>query len=171
MKKNQLHLANLLIFSLFALFSCSSDSEQATTDEAVNETPVEVVVNSNYQLDAATSKADWERTLDQKPTKQKVKLFGSMVDVQLGAVKLNTNGNVNVTSGELNTSNEEVTDASVVVDMASIKFAEEKGKGLLDAKQYPNSTLELKNFSLDSTGYTAEGMLTIHKTSKPVIIS
>ena len=157
MKKLNNVSVSLLIFIAFAIFSCGEENETTETDEAINEVPVEVIVNCNYQLDATNSKADWERTLDQKATKQKVKMFGSTVDVELGAVKLNTNGTVTVNTEELNTTGDNITGASVVFDMASLKFAQEKGSGLFDAKQYPNSTLVLTNFTTDSTGYLAEG--------------
>ncbi len=154
---------------VFVLLSCGQENEATTTANEIEETSVEEVINSNYQLNITNSKADWERTLDQKPTKQKIKLFGSMVDVELGAVKLNTNGTITVNNGELKTTNGDVSDATVIFDMASLKFAQEKGSGLFDAKQYPNSTLALNNFKVDSTGYLADGTLTIQKVSKPVI--
>lgn len=166
--KNQYLFTSLLLISVFALFSCGQENEATITDETNTKIPVEVIVNNNYQIDVTNSKADWERTLDQKPTKQKVKLFGSMVDVELGAVKLNTNGTVAVKEGELNTTEENITNATVIFDMASLKLAQEKGSGLFDAKQYPNSTLVLTNFKADSTSYLAEGTLTIQKVSKPI---
>lgn len=166
MKKQHTLLTAITIATLI-LSSCGQENE--TTAEAIAKTPVEVViVKNNYQLDATNSKADWERTLDQKPTKQKVKLFGSMVDVELGAVKLTTNGTVAVNNGELNTTDNEITNATIVFDMATLKFAKEKGNGLFDAKSYPNSTLELVNFTTDSTGYQVEGTLTIQEVSNPI---
>ncbi|PJA09579.1 MAG: hypothetical protein COX70_01465 [Flavobacteriales bacterium CG_4_10_14_0_2_um_filter_32_8] len=169
MKKQHL-FPSLILINVFALFSCGQENEATLTANETEKTLVEEVINSNYQLDATNSKADWERTLDQKPTKQKVKLFGSMVDVELGAVKLNTNGTIAVNNGELNTTNDDVVDATVIFDMASLKFAQEKGSGLFDAKQYPNSTLTLTNFKADSAGYLAEGTLTIQKVSKSVTV-
>lgn len=166
--KNQYLFTSLSLISVFVLFSCGQENEASITDETNTEIPIEIIVNNNYQLDVTNSKADWERTLDQKPTKQKVKLFGSMVDVELGAVKLNTNGTVAVKEGELNTTDENITDVTVIFDMVSLKLAQEKGSGLFDAKQYHNSTLALTNFKADSTGYLAEGTLTIQKVSTPI---
>lgn len=166
MDKQHTLLTTITIATLI-LSSCGQENE--TTAETIAETPIEVViVKNNYQLDASNSKADWERILDQKPTKQKVKLFGSMVDVELGAVKLNTNGTVAVNNGELNTTDDEITNATIVFDMATLKFAKEKGNGLFDAKSYPNSTLELVNFTTDSAGYQSEGTLTIQEVSNPI---
>jgi polyisoprenoid-binding protein YceI len=163
MKKNHLIYSSLAAFIL--LFNSCNEKAETATEDVHKEI---VIVKNNYQIDASNSSANWERTLDQKPTKQKVKMFGSMVDVELGAVKLNTNGTVTVKDGELNTTDGEITIATIIFDMTTLKFAKEKGNGLFDAKKYPNSTLEIANFSSDSTGYNAEGTLTIQEISSPI---
>jgi len=158
MKKQTL----LFITAAAFLVACGGESTENTNNETTEETVEEVQpVVADYQLNAETSKADWERTLDQKPTKQKVKMFGKMVDVELGAVKLNSNGSVAITEGGLTTTDDELTEATVVFDMASFKFAKEKGSGLFDVTQHPNSTMVLTNIA-DST---ANGNLTIQGAS------
>ena len=87
-----------------------------------------------------------------------------MVDVELGEVKMTTTGSVNISEGGLTLSDNDITSAHVVFDMASFQLAKEKDSGLFDVKQYPNSTLMLNDFS-DST---ATGTLTIQQTSKEV---
>lgn len=151
----------LLLTALAALLgACGGESPD---NKGVNEKEIEAVpIVANYQINATESKADWERTLDQKPTKQKVKLFGKMVDVDLGAVKLNSNGSVTIKDGGLTTADDALTEANVIFDMASFKLAKEKGSGLFDITTHPNSTLLLTNIS-DST---ANGELTIEDTSK-----
>lgn len=150
------------------LLSCNGNDEQVTNEQS--ETPEVKVIDNNYRLVVNESKADWERTLDQKATKQKVKMFGSMVDVELGAVKLTTNGNVDIKDGELVTSNDKINKATVIFDMTSLKFAKEKGNGLFDVVKYPNSTLEITNIMKDSVGYKAIGALTIQEVTKPTDI-
>lgn len=163
MKKQTL----LFITAAAFLVACGGESTENTNNETTEETVEEVQpVVADYQLNAETSKADWERTLDQKPTKQKVKMFGKMVDVELGAVKLNSNGSVTIKEGGLTTTDDELTEATVVFDMASFKFAKEKGSGLFDVTQHPNSTMVLTNIS-DST---ASGNLTIQGESKDMDI-
>ena len=158
MKKQTL----LFITAAAFLVACGGESTENTNNETTEETVEEVQpVVADYQLNAETSKADWERTLDQKPTKQKVKLFGKMVDVDLGAVKLNSNGSVTIKEGGLTTTDDEITEATVVFDMASFKFAKEKGSGLFDVTKHPNSTMVLTNIA-DST---ASGNLTIQGAS------
>ncbi|MCB0403109.1 MAG: YceI family protein [Flavobacteriales bacterium] len=153
----------LLILSGSLLVACNSSDEPTVEHDApVQEAPAPVV--SDYALNASASSADWERTLDQKATKQKVKLFGKMVDVELGEVKMTTTGSVNISEGGLTLSDNDITSAHVVFDMASFQLAKEKDSGLFDVKQYPNSTLMLNDFS-DST---ATGTLTIQQTSKEV---
>ncbi len=154
-----------LIFATCSLmlFACGSDSIETANGETTEETVEEILaVTSDYQLNTTESKADWERTLDQKPTKQKVKLFGKMVDVELGEVKLNSNGTVTLKEGGLTTTDEILTEASVVFDMASFKFAKEKDQGLFDVTTHPNSTLMLTDF----TDTSAKGKLTIQGASK-----
>ncbi len=161
MKKQTLLFTAIAIF----LFSCAGDTE--TTNETTEEVAeVAVPILADYLLNVEESSAKWERTLDQKATKQKVKLFGSMVDVELGEVKMTTNGTVAIKEGGLTTTDDALTSAHVVFDMASFKFAQEQGRGLFDVKQYPNSTLMLNNFS-DST---ATGTLTIQNTTNDAVV-
>jgi polyisoprenoid-binding protein YceI len=159
MKKQTL----LFITAAAFLVACGGETTENTNNETVEETIEEVQpVVADYQLNAETSTADWERTLDQKPTKQKVKMFGKMVDVDLGAVKLTSNGSVTIKEGGLTTTDDKLTEATIVFDMASFKFAKEKGNGLFDVSNHPNSTMVLNNIS-DST---ASGNLTIQGVSK-----
>lgn len=151
----------LLFGTAFVMAACGGNSTTENGDKnEVTPEIVEVVV-SEYQLDSKESKADWNRTLDQKPTKQKVKMFGNMVDVELGAVKLSSNGSATLTGGGLTTEDDQITEANVIFDMASFKLAKEKGNGLFDVTKHPNSTLVLTDIS-DSS---AKGTLTIQKVS------
>ena len=170
MKSNHLIFAFLIMFSGFGLVSCDSSSGQENTGDAISDIPVKVTVINGYSLDPSTSKADWNRTLDQKPTHQKVKLFGKEMDVELGAVKLSSNGNVTVKEGMLSTTDGEITQATVVFDMASFKFSKEKGHGIFDVTKYPNSTLEISDISTDTSGTHAKGKLTIHEVTNEVDI-
>lgn len=154
-----------LLLASTLLIACGGDTE-TTISETTNEVVVVEVQPEvyDYSLNAESSSAKWERTLDQKATKQKVKLFGKMVDVELGEVKMTTNGTVAIKEGGLTTTDGNLTSAHVIFDMASFKFAKEKGQGLFDVNQYPNSTLMLNNFS-DST---ATGTLTIQDTENDI---
>lgn len=154
---------HIIIFGAALLLTACGGT--ASTENGINneDTPQEVnVVVANYQLNAEESKADWNRTLDQKPTKQKVKMFGSMVEVDLGAVKMNSNGNATLTDGALTVEDDVLKEATVIFDMASFKLAKEKGNGLFDITKHPNSTLVLTDISDTS----AKGKLTIEDVSK-----
>lgn len=158
----------LVSFSLSVLLSCSSDSKESNSSNSQEtEEEVKTVITSDYQLISSESSAKWERTLDQKPTKQKVKLFGKMVDVELGEVKLNTNGTVQIKEGNLTTTDDKISSCDVVFDMASFKFSEEKGSGLFDVTEYPNSTLELYNFEQS----IIKGKLTIQEVSNEIDVN
>lgn len=159
-----------LIFAVLTtlLYACGSDSQNTDNDSTQDQivTEPEVVV-SEYQLVSEQSSANWERTLDQKPTKQKVKLFGKMVDVELGEIKMTTNGTVAINEGGLTVTDDNPTSAHIVFDMASFQFAKEKGDGLFNVKEFPNSTLVLNDFA-DST---ASGTITIQETNKDIEVS
>ena len=156
---------SLLLFSAIGLLfaSCVGKTEDGSINKTNDQEHEEVAaIIAEYQLNAEESSADWARTLDQKPTKQKTKLFGQMVDIELGAVKLNSNGSVTMKEGVLSTADDALTEATVVFDMASFKIAKEKGNGLFDVTKHPNSTLVLTNI----TDTKADGLLTIEGTSK-----
>lgn len=155
----------VLILTFFT--SCGSSSPSERNSNSDQESAPEAVMG-RMELDPTLSSATWERTLDQKATTQKVKLFGQMVDVELGAVKMNTNGTVALQSGTLSTNNDEPIEATTVFDMTSFKIAQEKGNGLFDIQQYPSSALKMSDFIADSTGFTTKGELTIQGTSAPV---
>jgi hypothetical protein len=160
----------IFLLSILILAACGGDSESVAdgnSSENIAEEQIPEPVIAEFKIDTKNSSAKWERTLDQKPTKQKVKLFGKMVDVELGEVKLNTNGSVSITNGGLSTTDDQLTEATVVFDMASFKFAKEKGSGLFDVTQHPNSTLVLKDFN-DST---VIGDLTIQETTSEVVVN
>ena len=90
-----------------------------------------------------------------------------MVDIELGAVKLTSNGSATLKEGGLSTTDDALTKATVVFDMASFKIAKKKGNGLFDVKTHPNSTLILTEIS-DSK---ATGELTIEDTSKKMDVT
>ncbi len=90
-----------------------------------------------------------------------------MVDIELGAVKLTSNGSATLKEGGLSTTDDVLTKATVVFDMASFKIAKKKGNGLFDVKTHPNSTLILTEIS-DSK---ATGELTIEDTSKKMDVT
>lgn len=163
MKKQILSIAIVatLLVSCGGETTISSENETTAKENVVEEV---LPVVAEFQLKAESSKADWDRTLDQKPTKKKIKLFGKMVEMDLGEVKLTSNGSVTFTGGGLTTTDDVLTEATAIFDMASFKFAKEKGGGLFDVTKHPNSTLILKNIG-DST---ANGNLTIEGESKDV---
>ena len=161
---------SLLLFSAigFLLTSCGGNSSEKSAHSSNEKALAEVkALIADYKLNADKSTADWERTLDQKPTKQKTKMFGQMVDIELGAVKLTSNGSATLKEGGLSTTDDALTKATVVFDMASFKIAKEKGNGLFDVKKHPNSTLILTEIS-DSK---ATGELTIEDTSKKMDVT
>ena len=161
---------SFMVFCTIGLLfsSCAENTSDNSTPKSDNQTVEEIeAIVAEYTLNPKKSSADWERTLDQKPTKQKTKLFGQMVDIELGAVKLNSNGSATLKDGELTTTDEALTKATVIFDMASFKIAKEKGNGLFDVKKHPNSTLILTEI----TDSKANGELTIENTSKKMNVT
>lgn len=166
MKKQFLLFTSFGILAFVILLSCS----QSTGSNSGEEDVVKQKVYNVYKLDSVNPKATWNRILDQKPTKQKVEMFGAVVDVDLGEVKMETSGTAVVKEGILKTTDDSITSATVIFDMASFKLSKEKGKGLFDVKQYPNSNLDMTDFRKDSTLYSAKGNLTIQGVTNPVDI-
>lgn len=135
----------LTIILLFA--ACGSES--SSTGNETNSEETEVIpedVISDMTLNAQKSTATWERVLDQKATKKKVKLFGAMAEVEMGPVKLNMEGNVTPVKGGLKLVNDACESGNLIFDMATFKFAEESGQGLFDVKDYPQSELTFDKF-------------------------
>ncbi|OFZ54146.1 MAG: hypothetical protein A3D92_14980 [Bacteroidetes bacterium RIFCSPHIGHO2_02_FULL_44_7] len=154
----------------FLLFACTSDpavSENEKTDSEEESTPQNVL--ADFTLSAEQSSATWERVLDQKSMKKKVKMFGAMVDVEMGAVNLTMNGEVTPVDGSLKTTNDLPKSGVMHFDMATFKFAEDRGSGLFDVKKYPTSELVFEEFEMKATkgsDYTAKIKLTIQKHSE-----
>lgn len=161
----------ILSFALFTVVSCGSNEStlQKSTSATKSETPkIEEVV---YQLDTKNASMKWNRVLDQKPTKQKVVILGREVDVELGAVKLNSSGEVTATSGELRKLENAISGMTVKFDMQTFQLSAEKQHGLFDTKKYPESTLILDQFGKPKNGeITAKGKLTIQGKSNPVTV-
>lgn len=165
MKKSAIFLA---LLTLVGCGSNENDTQKSTNKTKLEKPKVEEVV---YQLEAKNTSMKWDRVLDQKPTKQKVMILGSEVDVELGAVKLNSSGEVTATSGELRKLEDVLTGLTVKFDMQTFKLSTEKQHGLFDTKKYPESTLLLDAFEKPKNGeITAKGNLTIQGKSKPVTV-
>ncbi len=166
MKKNSLLFPIIGLLTVILILSCSPISDSKSNDES----RTKVKVYRTYTLDSLNPKATWNRILDQKPTKQKVEMFGQMVDVDLGEVKMETSGTAEIKSGDLKTTDDSITSAIIIFDMASFKLSKEKGKGLFDVKKYPDSKLEMNTFKKDDALYKAKGKLTIQNITNPVDI-
>lgn len=176
---NKTKLTQNCLFALatsgtFLLAGCGTAEGDATgvnePAEAAEITPVyEYIMGGRWDFDADNSEVSWSRILDQKATKKKVKLFGAEVDMELGPVKLNMEGDVSLKEGYLNDENGNYQDGVIIFDMATFKFAEEKGEGLFNTNDYPNSTLEFLSFDPISDGeynYNSNVRLTIQDHSE-----
>jgi|GEM_PF-1860149 len=164
-----------LILPLVILLSACGASESNSngsgdfTDVAAEVIPTyDYTTSSKWLFNSETSEIGWSRILDQKPTKKKVKLFGAMVDVELGAVKLEMEGNVSMEDAYLNDTNDLFKNGIILFDMATFKFAQEKGQGLFNTQDHPHSTLEFLSFTPQDEPalYTSEVKLTIQGHSE-----
>ncbi len=168
---------NAILFAVFvlfmSLFSCqetgddhgSSNSHEQETDQV----KPKVIVITNYQLNTDLSKIKWTRALDQKSMKRTMKIFGADVDVEMDAVTLNMNGDVDPINGKLVVIDGLYDHADVKFDMNTFKFAAEKGKGLFDVKSYPISPLVFLSFEEKDLGkYLAKCELTIQDHTEKI---
>ncbi|MFT7614751.1 MAG: hypothetical protein ACI9J3_003736 [Parvicellaceae bacterium] len=170
-----------LILPFVVLLTACGASESNSTS---NDSNIVAEVIPTYDYTTATkwvfnkdnSDIGWSRILDQKPTKKKIKLFGAMVDVELGAVKLEMEGNVSMEDAYLQDTNDLFSTGIILFDMATFKFAQEKGEGLFNTQDHPHSTLEFLSFAAmdDTSGnYTSDVKLTIqgHSEEFPIEVS
>lgn len=164
-----------LLFSLIFAFLLVSCGENGTTADAsstsLSEPEPDLILHDS--LDLSASSVEWNRVLDQKATKKKMKLFGAEVEVEVDAMKMEMNGNVSPTSGIFTTTNGEPTGGHLKFDMATFKFAEEKGQGLFDVKNYPESELKFESFGPAEAGdslhtHMVSMTLTIQGTTRDI---
>lgn len=153
------------------LFACGTDS----TSENKNSTETEITpedILADFELNTDESSITWERYLDQKATKKKVKLFGAMVDMEMGPVTLTMNGDVTPLNGTIKTVNNACSSGNLIFDMATFKFAEERGQGLFNVKDHPESELKFNEFKVlkgdKANNYTVSMALTIQKHSETI---
>ena len=155
---------------LIGLGSCGSSKEEGgENNENQQEESVDVI--TQYQLKTDTSSATWDRYLHQGPTKKKMKLFGADVEVDMGEVELNTNGDVQLKSGELKQVNNELTSLNVLFDMTTFKLntdMEDKHDDLFKTKEYPESELSISEFNKGEGVYDLKGSLTIADVTQPM---
>ncbi len=172
MKTSFYTLLSAISVSALTLSACGSETDTTTDQASGNSTdaPVyEYITSSTWNFAPESSSITWHRELDQKPTKKKVKLFGAMVDLEMGAVQMEMDGDVQLKSGFLNDENGEYQNGAVNFDMATFKFAQEQGEGLFNTKEFPESTLEFLSFTASEdtvANYTSQVKLTIQDHSE-----
>lgn len=159
---------------LFLLFACSADpanSENEKTDNEEEKIPEDVLADFTLNLEESTAK--WERVLDQKSMKKQVKMFGALVDVEMGAMNFTMSSEVTPIDGTLKTTNDIPNEGVMHFDMATFKFQEDRGSGLFDVKEYPTSELVFEEFEVHNTkgsDYTTKIKLTLQNHSESFTI-
>lgn len=158
---------------ILVLAACGADSTSGSTSSAADETEeTQEDVLSEMALVPDQSSVTWDRVLDQKATKKKVKLFGAMVDMEMGPMTLDMQGEVTPVKGALHLVNDACESGNLIFDMATFKFSEESGQGLFNVKEYPESELtfdafkELKGDAKNNMTVTMT--LTIQKHSETI---
>lgn len=158
----KLLVATIATFLFISCTSSDSSSANIVKDEDSNnrqEESTEVIPVASV-LNLQESEVTWKRYLEQKKTKKQVKLFGKMVDVELGDLQLDLDGEVDLSGGTLTLLDNEIIGAVFEFDMNTFHFAEEKGKGLFDVVEHPHSTLEITD--LKAIQQTSESIGTFH---------
>lgn len=157
------------ILFVFLFMACGSKKRESPLRKKQKiDIPVEVAILEKYILDAPESEMNWSRSLDQKPTEQKLKVLGSNVKMNLGNVTMTSTGAVKLKTGILEVIDHKIDRARVTFDMATFKLAEEKGEGLFDVKKFPEGHLQLQNFRKDTSGFKADGKLTLQEVTRTV---
>jgi len=153
-----------LIAACTFLAFCSASSNKNELSE--NEEQFTIVTIQEYALQADSCVTTWQRYLHQKPTKQKVELFGSMVDVDMGEIEMTSSGSARTHTGTFIMKNGVAESAAVLFDMESFKLAKHQGNGLFDVKKYPNCELNIFRFEKKGNSLIAISSLTIQEKSK-----
>ncbi len=160
-----------LISSVIFLMACGGANPSEERNKEKEIIPVyEFVMESKWGFESENSNISWTRFLDQKATKKKTKLFGTIVNVELGPVQLNMKGNVLLKEGSMTDQDGVPQYGAIKFDMSTFKFAQEKGQGLFSTKDFPNSILDFLSFKSmnDSTLYITDLKLTIQDHSDTI---
>lgn len=171
MKLTLFSITSLLVPSIFLMTSCSGgDTSSSTNEDAPAEPVYEYIMEGQWEFSSDDSEVLWSRVLDQKATKKKVQIFGSMVDMELGPMVLNMEGNVNLKEGSMADEDGTPHKGDIVFDVSTFKLAKQKGNGLFDVKNHPYSTLEFVEFTgtEEENAYLSTLTLTIEGESKNI---
>jgi len=144
--------------------SCSFSGSGNEGNFTINTTKI-------YELKADSGSIKWDRYLHQGPSKKKIELFGSSVDVNLGEIEISSNGEVEPVKGSLTEVNGKLTKGEIVFNMTTFKLntkMEDKNDDLFKTTEYPESTYEMLEILPDSAGYIIKGQLTIAKKTNKV---
>lgn len=131
----------------------------------------EINTTKTYSLDTLKSDANWKRFLEQGKTKTKVKLFGQLADVTIDGLKLNTDGNVILNSGEMINHNDTLTKGTIIFDLnlVSVKSQKTKNDKLLKTKKLKDSKFSISITKEDTAVYYMENKMTIGNVTKEPI--
>ena len=157
------------------LAACGSEGVTTDSGSPGKKEVVTITNRSWFALDPANSTVEWNRNLDQKATKKKMKVFGNWVDIEIGPVQMETSGTVDMAEGIPPTEDEELKDGVLVFDMTAFNINDAEGGGIFKARDFPRSKFVITAFSPDSgQTYNVEGNLTLQDSTQnmsfPVVV-
>lgn len=157
---------SIVIAAALIFGSCKSDNEVSESTEVIEE--IEIPSGEVFEIDLSTSSAKWTRDVIQKGTSKKIKLFGKMTEVKMGEVSFNTDGEAELTAGEITIEDEELMGVKVVYSVSSLANSTDGDEGGFNVVDHPNSTFYLNSIEKTDSVLIGNGFIQIEGVEKPV---
>lgn len=161
--KHSINLTLAFVFLSILLIQCN---------QAENEVKIkEINTTKTYELDLSKSSVKWKRHLEQGKTKTKIKLFGGTADVTIDGFKVNTNGDIDLVSGQISRWNDSISNGQIVFDFTSIRL--NKGRNskedkLFTEKKFKSSTFEVQIIEESQSTNSLTNKLTIDSVTNEI---
>ena len=155
-----------VIIAALILGACNSESEVPELTEVINE--IEIPSGELFEIDLSASSTKWKRDVIQKGTSKKIKLFGKMTEVKMGEVSFNTDGEVELTAGEISIEDNQLMGVKVVYNVSSLANSTDGHEGGFNVVDHPNSTFHLNSIEKTDSMYIGKGYIQIEGVEKPV---
>ncbi len=139
--RNVFFILSVVVF----LSACNSASTKTEKEKKF-----EVKTTQTFILKPEVSKLSWNRQVDYKFLKKRMKIFGAYADVSLENVQLETSGNAAVRSGNIIVIDDEFTSAEVEIDLTLTRFYSDDEESFFESESYEPAKLVIKSFALDA---------------------
>lgn len=152
----------------FIAVSCSNST--GTSDPADEKEKITTITDT-WVLVPDASKIEWNREVDNKLVKKKVKMFGAYMDVTMENVQFSTSGDFIPDTGSMICVNNEWKSGEVALNITAMKLYSDNDEEFFTTKEFPGSKLTINEITPDSAdAFTLNCTLTIPDSSKTLDI-